>query len=134
MEYQTNMFCKIISLAYVKNSIFSMTIIISAPLPIILSLRQNCLTSVIWKFSTLSQGKKSERWKLYTALVSTQGSFEWKEVCFVITAVVEKIPNVQKKIIMVIFWICACAEKKACSRTLWNVINISKLSADFRIT
>ena len=53
VEYQTNMFCTLILLPYVKNIIYSMTGNNS------ITLRQNYMTSVSWNLSTWSQRKKS---------------------------------------------------------------------------
>ena len=59
VEYQTNMFCTLILLSYVKSSVYSMILIIPTLLPITLSLRQNCLILVLWNFSTWSQRNRS---------------------------------------------------------------------------
>ena len=59
VEYQTNMFCTLILLSYVKSSVYSMILITPTLLPITLSLRQNCLILVLWNFSTWSQRNRS---------------------------------------------------------------------------
>ena len=59
VEYQTYTFCTLILLPYVKSRVYSMILIIPTLLPITLSLRQNCLILVLWKFSTWSQRNRS---------------------------------------------------------------------------